>query len=77
MNDIVRNMLLNEYQNLLSKLSNEYQNLLNRLDSAENWAIEHKFNWDYVKVHKPKIWYERDNIIKQMEFIRELLSLHG
>ena len=58
-----------------NKLLNEYQKLLNRLDSAENWAIEHKFNWDDVKLHKAKIWHERDNIIKQIEFIRELLSL--
>ena len=66
MNDIDRNKLLNEYQKLL-----------NRLDSAENWAIEHKFDWDDVKTNKPKIWHERDNIIKQIEFVRELLSLHG
>ena len=58
-----------------NKLLNEYQKLLNRLDSAENWAIEHKFDWDDIKAHKPKIWHERDNIIKQIEFIRELLSL--
>ena len=58
-----------------NKLLNEYQKLLNRLDSAENWAIKNKYNWDDVKVHKPKIWHERDNIIKQIEFIRELLSL--
>ena len=58
-----------------NKLLNEYQKLLNRLDSAENWAIEHKFDWDDVKAHKPKIWHERDNIIKQIEFTRELLSL--
>ena len=58
-----------------NKLLNEYQKLLNRLDSAENWAIEHKFDWDDVKAHKPKIWHERDNRIKQIEFTRELLSL--
>ena len=32
-----------------NKLLLEYQKLLNRLDSAERWAIEHKFNWDDVK----------------------------
>ena len=32
-----------------NKLLLEYQKLLKRLDSAENWAIEHKFNWDDVK----------------------------
>ena len=46
-----------------------------RFYSAENWAFEHKFNWDDVKAHKPKIWHERDNIIKQIEFTRELLGL--
>ena len=59
-----------------NKLLNEYQKLLDRLDSAENWAIKNKYNWDDVKANKPKIWNERDNIIKQIEFIRELLSLH-
>lgn len=58
-----------------NKLLSEYQRLLKRLDSAENWAIEHKFDWDDVKAYKPKIWHERDNIIKQIEFTRELLSL--
>ena len=58
-----------------NKLLNEYQKLLNRLDSAENWAINNGFNWDDIKVHKPKIWHERDNIIKQIEFTRELLGL--
>ena len=58
-----------------NKLLLEYQKLLQRLDSAENWAIEHNFNWDDVKVYKPKIWHERDNIIKEIEFVRELLGL--
>ena len=57
-----------------NKLLLEYQKLLKRLDSAENWAIEHKFNWDDVKKYKYKIWHERDNIIKEIEFIRELLA---
>ena len=58
-----------------NKLLLEYQKLLNRLDSAENWAIEHNFNWDDVKVYKYKIRLERDNIIKEIEFVRELLGL--
>ena len=58
-----------------NKLLSEYQKLLNRLDSAENWAIEHKLNWDDVKKYKYKIWHERDNIIKEIEFIREVLGL--
>ena len=58
-----------------NKLLLEYQKLLKRLDSAENWAIEHKFNWDDVKKYKFKIWHERDNIIKEIEFVREVLGL--
>ena len=57
-----------------NKLLNEYQKLLERLDKAETWAIEYKFNWDDVKKYKYKIWHERDNIIKEIEFIRELLA---
>ena len=57
-----------------NKLLLEYQKLLKRLDSAENWAIEHNFNWDDVKKYKYKIWLERDNIIKEIEFVRELLA---
>ena len=58
-----------------NKLLLEYQKLLNRLESAENWAIEHNLNWDDVKVYKYKIWLERDNIIKEIEYVRELLGL--
>ena len=57
-----------------NKLLLEYQKLLKRLDSAERWAIEHNFNWDDVKKYKFKIWLERDNIIKEIEFVRELLA---
>ena len=57
-----------------NKLLSEYQKLLNRLDSAERWAIDNNFNWDDVKKYKFKIWHERDNIIKEIEFIRELLA---
>ena len=58
-----------------NKLLLEYQKLLKRLDSAEAWAIDNKFNWDDVKVYKYKIWLERDNIIKEIYFARELLGL--
>ena len=57
-----------------NKLLNEYQKLLERLDKAETWAIDNNFNWDDVKKNKFKIWHERDNIIKEIEFIRELLA---
>ena len=57
-----------------NKLLNEYQKLLERLYKAENWAIDNGFNWDDVKKNKFKIWHERDNIIKEIEFIRELLA---
>ena len=57
-----------------NKLLLEYQKLLDRLDKAEAWAREHDFVWDDVKKYKFKIWHERDNIIKEIEFIRELLA---
>ena len=58
-----------------NKLLLEYQKLLNRLDSAERWAIDNNFNWDDVKKYKYKIWLKRDNIIKEIEFVREVLGL--
>ena len=58
-----------------NKLLLEYQKLLKRLDSAERWAIDNNFNWDDVKKYKYKIWLGRDNIIKEIEFVRELLEL--
>ena len=58
-----------------NKLLLEYQKLLDRLDKAETWAREHGFIWEDVKIYKPKIWHERDNIIKEIEFFRELLGL--
>ena len=39
-----------------NKLLLEYQKLLNRLDSAENWAIEHNFNWDDENKYTCKYW---------------------
>jgi hypothetical protein len=58
-----------------NKLLNEYQKLLNRLDSAEKWASDNNYTWEFVKASKYKIWHERDNIIKEIEFVRELLGL--
>ena len=64
MNDIEKNKLLIEYQKLLQ-----------RLEDAEKWAIKNNFNWDDIKSIKYKIWLERDNIIKEIEFVRKLLGL--
>lgn len=58
-----------------NKLLLEYQKLLDRLDKAETWAREHDFIWDDVRKYKFKVWRERDNIIKEIEFVRELLGL--
>ena len=58
-----------------NKLLKEYEKLIDRLMKAESWAIDHGFNWDDVKKYKYKIWHERDNIIKEIEFVRELLEL--
>ena len=58
-----------------NKLLLEYEKLIDRLSRAEKWASEHGFNWDDIKAHKHKIWLERDNIIKEIESMRELLGL--
>lgn len=57
------------------KLISEYEKLIDRLEKAEKWANDNNYAWEFVKVHKYKIWYERDNIIKEIEFVRELLEL--
>ena len=56
------------------KILKEYEKLINRLDKAEKWALDNNYCWEFVKAHKYKIWHERDNIIKEIEFVRELLA---
>ena len=58
-----------------NKLLLEYEELIDRLIRAEKWADDNNYTWEFVKASKYKIWHERDNIIKQIEFTRELLSL--
>ena len=58
-----------------NKLLLEYEKLIDRLISAEKWASDNNYTWEFGKASKYKIWHERDNIIKEIEFIRELLSL--
>ena len=57
------------------KLINEYEKLIDRLEEAEKWASDNHYCSEFVKAHKYKIWHERDNIIKEIEFVRELLGL--
>ena len=57
------------------KLISEYEKLIDRLEKAEKWASYNNYAWEFVKAHKYKIWHERDNIIKEIEFVRELLEL--
>ena len=57
------------------KLISEYEKLIDRLEKAEKWANDNNYAWEFVKAHKYKIWHERDNIIKEIEFVRELLEL--
>ena len=58
-----------------NKLLLEYEKLIDRLMKAEKWAFDNNYAWEFVKAHKYKIWHERDNIIKEIEFVRELLGL--
>ena len=57
------------------KLIGEYDKLIDRLEKAEKWASDNNYAWEFVKASKYKIWHERDNIIKEIEFVRELLEL--
>ena len=57
------------------KLISEYEKLIDRLEKAEKWASYNNNPWEFVKAHKYKIWHERDNIIKEIELVRELLGL--
>ena len=57
------------------KLLGEYKKLIDRLYKAEKWASDNNYTWEFVKASKYKIWHERDNIIKEIEFIREVLGL--
>ena len=56
------------------KLISEYEKLIDRLDKAEKWASDNNYAWEFVKASKYKIWLERDNIIKEIECVRELLG---
>ena len=58
-----------------NKLLLEYEKLIERLEKAEKWANDNNYCWEFVKASKYKIWHERDNIIKEIEFVRELLEL--
>ena len=60
----------------MNKLLKEYEKLIDRLYKAEMWAIDNGLDWEDVEKYKPKIWEERRNIIKEIESIREALSLH-
>ena len=57
------------------KLIGEYEKLIDRLEKAEKWASDNNYAWEFVKASRYKIWHERDNIIKEIEFVRELLGL--
>ena len=53
----------------------EYEKLIDRLCKAEKWAFDNGLNWEDIEKYKPKIYEERRNIIKDIEFIRETLNL--
>ena len=55
------------------KLIGEYEKLIDRLYKAEKWANDNNYCWEFVKAHKYKIWHERDNIIKEIEFGKPFL----
>ena len=57
-----------------NKLLLEFEKLIDRLIRAEKWARDKNYTWEFVKASKYKIWHERDNIIKEIEFVRELLK---
>ena len=54
------------------KLIIEYQKLLERVDKASTW-IENSIykDWEEVKEEKYKVYHEWENLIKEIEWIRE------
>jgi hypothetical protein len=60
----------------MNKLLKEYEKLIDRLYKAELWATDNGLDWEDVEKYKPRIWEERRNIIKEIESIRETLSLY-
>ena len=74
--------------NLVKRLFQEFTNIkIIGIDSiTDYYDVNIKFerlreieslgrDWEFVKASKYKIWLERDNIIKEIEFVRELLEL--
>lgn len=54
------------------KLTIEYQKLLERLDKSNTWLENSIYkDWKEVEEEKYKIFHERDNIIKELEWIKE------
>ena len=57
------------------KLLLEYEKLIDRLIKAEKWASDNNYSWDYVKDNKHNTWKAREDIIKDIKVVRELLGI--
>lgn len=64
MNNIDRNKLLLEYEELIDKLV-----------MAEKWAKDNSFDWESVRASNYNIWLRRQNIINGIKKRRALLGL--
>ena len=53
----------------------EYEKLIDRLIRAEKWASDNNYSWDYVKANKYNTWKAREDIIKDIKVVRELLGI--
>lgn len=54
------------------KLIIEYQKLLERVDKANTWIENSMYkDWEEVKEEKYKVYHGWENIIKELEWIKE------
>lgn len=60
------------------KVLGEYQKLIERLYSAEEWLGRSKYDtWEQVKDNQYKIYHERENILSEIEWMKEELLKLG
>lgn len=57
------------------EIMNRYEGLIERLDKAEKWCEGQMYTWDYVKANMPNVFNARENVIKEITYIRNELKL--
>lgn len=60
------------------KVLGEYQKLIERLYMAEEWLNKSNYDdWEQVKENKYKIYHERENILNEIDWMKEELLKLG